>query len=69
METLPRSGLKVNVVIMKKPISRKAQKQPPKLICKNSCSEKFCNIHRKAPVVESLFDKVDMRWEHCPELG
>ena len=31
------------------------QKQPPEVFYKKSCSEKFCNIHRKAPVFKSLF--------------
>ena len=34
-----------------------AQKQPPEVFCKESYSQKFCNIHRKAPVLESLFNK------------
>ena len=25
---------------------------------KRSCSQKFCNIHRKTPVLESVFNKV-----------
>ena len=33
-------------------------KQPPEVFCEKSCSGKFCNIHRKAPVLESLFHKV-----------
>ena len=36
----------------------KVQKQPPEVFCKKRCSKKFRNIHRKIPVLESLFDKV-----------
>ena len=35
------------------------QKQPPGMFCKKRCSSKFCNIHRKTPVLESLFNKVE----------
>ena len=28
------------------------------MFCKNMCSEKFCKFHKKAPVVDSLFNKV-----------
>ena len=31
------------------------QEQPPELFCKSRCSQKFCKIHRKKPVPESLF--------------
>ena len=31
------------------------QKQPPEVLCKKSCSQKFRKIHRKTPVPESLF--------------
>ena len=27
-------------------------------VLQNRCSKKFCNIHRKTPVLESLFNKV-----------
>ena len=33
------------------------EKQPPEVFYKKNCSEKFCNNHMKAPVVESLFNK------------
>ena len=31
------------------------QKQPPEVFCKKKCSQKFCKIHGKASVPESLF--------------
>ena len=31
------------------------QKQPPEVFCKKRCSWKFHKIHRKTPVLESLF--------------
>ena len=34
------------------------QKQPFANVFQNSCSYKFCNIHRKITVLQSLFDKV-----------
>ena len=34
------------------------QKQPYADILQNRCCEKFCNIHRKTSVLESLFNKV-----------
>ena len=34
------------------------QNQPPEVFCKKSCSEEFCNIYRKVPMLESLFNKV-----------
>ena len=34
------------------------QKQPYADILQNGCCEKFCNIHRKTSVLESLFNKV-----------
>ena len=34
------------------------QKQPFADILQNRCSWKFCKIHRKTPVLESLFNKV-----------
>ena len=34
------------------------QKKPPEVFSKKSCSQKFPNIHRKTPVLESLFQKV-----------
>ena len=37
---------------------KKIKKQPSKVFYKNSCSQNFCNIHRKTPVQESLFVKV-----------
>ena len=30
----------------------------PEVFYKKSCSKNFCNIHRKTPVVDSLFNKV-----------
>ena len=33
------------------------QKQPPEVFFEKSCSEKFCNIHRKTPVLQFLFNK------------
>ena len=36
----------------------KQQKQTPKVFYKKGCSKKFRNIHRKTPVLESLFNKV-----------
>ena len=34
------------------------QKQPPEEFYRKSCSEKFGNIHRKTPALESLFNTV-----------
>ena len=34
------------------------QELSSKLFYKKSCPEKFCNIHMKTPVLESLFNKV-----------
>ena len=34
------------------------QKQPPEILCKKMCSQKFRKIHMKTPVPESLFNKV-----------
>ena len=34
------------------------RKKPPEVFCKRRCSETFCKIHRKTPVLESLFNKV-----------
>ena len=33
-------------------------KQTPEAFCKKGCFQKFCNIHRKTPVLESIFNKV-----------
>ena len=33
------------------------QKQPLEVFCKKWCSYKFCKIHRKTPVPESIFNK------------
>ena len=35
-----------------------SQKQQPDVFYKNNCSLKFCNIYRKASVLECLFEKV-----------
>ena len=32
--------------------------QPPEVFCKKRCSQKFRNIHKKTPVLESLFNNV-----------
>ena len=32
------------------------QKQPPEVLHMKSCSKRFCNIQRKTPVLESLFN-------------
>ena len=37
-------------------LSNHMQKQPPDVFCKQGCS--YRNIHRKLPVLESLFNKV-----------
>ena len=34
-----------------------AQKQPFADVLQNKCFSKFCKIHRKTPVLESLFNK------------
>ena len=34
------------------------QKQPPEMFCKQRCSNKYCKIHRKAPMLEYLLSKV-----------
>ena len=31
--------------------------QSPEVFYKDRCSENFCNIHRKTPVLQSLFNK------------
>ena len=36
----------------------KRQKQPFADDLQNRCSKRFCNIHRKTPVLESLFNNV-----------
>ena len=41
-----------------KTITCTMQKQPPEVFCKKRCSQKFHNIHSKAPVLEFLFNKV-----------
>ena len=43
-----------------------SQKQPPDLFCKKSCSQKFCNIHRKTPVLEHIFYRT--RWSDCFQI-
>ena len=35
----------------------KNKKQPPEVLCENRCSEKFREIHRKAPVPGSLTER------------
>ena len=38
----------------------------PEVFCKKRCSEKIRNVHRKTPVLESLFNKIaDLRPEDC----
>ena len=32
-------------------------KQPPEVFCRKSCSQNLRNIHRKTPVLETLFNK------------
>ena len=34
------------------------QKQPSEVFCKKRCSSNFCKLHRKAPVLKSLFNKI-----------
>ena len=34
------------------------QKRPPDTFCRKRCSRKFCKVHRKTPMFESLFNKV-----------
>ena len=38
---------------------KQPQKEPPEVFSKRICSEKFCIIHRKIRVLESLFNKVN----------
>ena len=38
--------------------SYQVQKQSRKVFCKKSCSQKLRRIHRKTPMLESLFNKV-----------
>ena len=38
--------------------SKEVQKKPLEVIYKERCSQKFGNIHRNAPVLESLSNKV-----------
>ena len=53
-------------------VSNKFQKQPIADIFQNRCSQKSRNIHKKAPVFESLFNKVaglkTFSCEHCDFL-
>ena len=37
---------------------KSVQKQPFADVLQNRCSWKFCKIHSKTPMLESLFDKV-----------
>ena len=46
----------LSVVILA--VTREVQKQPPEMFYKKRCSEKYHKIHRKAPVPESLFNKI-----------
>ena len=41
------------------------EKQPPEVFYNESYSKKFCNIHRKTPVLESVFKKRLQR-RYCP---
>ena len=44
------------------------QKKPPEVFYEKSCSQKFHTIHRKTPVPESLFNKVELKkrlWHRC----
>ena len=34
------------------------QRQPPELFYRKTCSWKFCNIHRKTPVLQSPFNRL-----------
>ena len=38
--------------------SKDVQKKPLEVFYKERCSQKFGNIHRNAPVLESLYNKV-----------
>ena len=38
--------------------SGKGQKQPPEVFYEKSCFKNFCNIHRKTPLLELLFNKI-----------
>ena len=38
-------------------VFRNLKKQPPEVFFKESCSQKFGNIHWKTPVLESLLNK------------
>ena len=43
----------------------KMQKQPFEDVLQNRCSSTFCNIHRKTPLLESLFNKfIKKRLQH-----
>ena len=38
----------------------------PEVFCKKRCSEKIRNVHRRTPVLESLFNKIaDLRPDDC----
>ena len=45
------------------------QKQPFVDVLQNKCSYKFCNIHRKTPVLEQLYEKETPKqvfyYEYC----
>ena len=45
------------------------QKQPPEVLYKRSCSLKLCSIHRKTPILESLFNNVANLWKRDSNTG
>ena len=45
-----------------------AQKQPPELFCRKTCSQKFHKFPRKTPELESLFNSVASRNFICERL-
>ena len=45
--------IETTILILLQHIS-KFQKQPPEVLCKKSCSQKFRKVHRKTPVPETL---------------
>ena len=48
-------------------IIAKLRKQPPEVLCKKRCSQKFHKIHRKTPVPKSLF--IQLQGKHlCQSL-
>ena len=46
-----------------------AEKQPPEVLCKKGCSQKFSNIHRKVSLLEHSLKKQKDSLETRAELA